>query len=85
MKKKSLRENLADLAHNQWSGWMRYLFSKCTTLPNGDMVIPSEFVNRWKRQIDTPYIALSEEEQHSDLLEAGKMIHTVLNWIINGE
>ncbi len=26
-------EKLAQLAHQQWSGWMEYLFSKCSEAP----------------------------------------------------
>lgn len=73
------REKLADLCHKQWSGWMKYLFSKCETLPtlslNGDIiVIPTWAVERWKRQINTPYKDLSEEEKNSDRKEADKFI-----------
>lgn len=70
---KDLREILADLCHRQWSGWMRYLFSKCdSTMPlvlsaleDGSLIIPAEFVTRWKRQMETPYAQLSESEQES--------------------
>lgn len=24
-----IREKIADLQHDQWVGWMKYLFSKC--------------------------------------------------------
>jgi len=78
----SLEEALADLAHEMWSGWMKYLFSK--TEPLGPrptppattvrQVIPGESVERWKRQMTTPYSELPVEERESDRVEARKMI-----------
>lgn len=67
------REALAALCHEQWSGWMQYLFSKCEF--GGDQVqIPSWAVERWQRQMTTPYAKLSEEEKNSDRKEADKFI-----------
>lgn len=68
-----LREELAELCHRQWAGWMEYLFSKCS----GDgesIVIPEWAVARWKRQIATDYKDLSGPEQDSDRKEADKFI-----------
>jgi hypothetical protein len=53
-----LRERLATLCHEQWSGWMRYLFSKCVNPVEpdiGTIVIPKWAVYRWRRQMETPY------------------------------
>jgi hypothetical protein len=58
-----LREKLAELAHEQWSGWMRYLFSFNTLNGNGSYTIPAELVERWKRQMETAYSELPENEQ----------------------
>jgi len=73
-KKKSLRDNLAALAHAQWSGWMEYLFTKGETQPDGTFAIGKESVERWKRQMETPYADLSEREKDSDRKEADKML-----------
>jgi hypothetical protein len=57
------REKLASYAHKQWSGWMDYLFSKCVNpieADTGTVIIPKWAVERWKRQIKTPYEELSE-------------------------
>ena len=77
--KKELEEKLADLAHKQWSGWMQYLFSKCSKVYGGRglaqyTAIPDTSVRRWKRQMTTDYKDLSEEEKESDRIEARKMI-----------
>jgi hypothetical protein len=68
-----LREKLAQLAHEQWSGWMKYLFEKCTH-PHGLCVIPDWAEERWQRQMNTAYHDLSQEEKDSDRSEADKFL-----------
>lgn len=74
-----LKEKLADLCHNQWSGWMKYLFSKSTFNEDGSVTIPKELVSRWQRQLYTDYINLSDSEKESDLKEADKFIKLLNN------
>jgi len=74
-----MKEGLAELAHAQWSGWMEYLFSKCTSNADGTMTIPKWAVDRWKRQCDTLYADLSEEEKDSDRAEADKYMRYFCN------
>jgi len=69
-----MREKLAELCHQQWSGWMKYLFSKCTINEDGSMTIPPWAVSRWLRQATTPYSELLPEEQDSDRKEADRFI-----------
>lgn len=66
----ALREQLANLAHEQWSGWTEWMFE------NWDRGHSSgeSFQSRWKRQCVTPYAYLSEEEKASDLVEADKVL-----------
>jgi len=73
------KEKLAEYAHSAWSGWMIYLFGKCTKNEDGSMTIPKVSVDRWVRQSNTHYSELPEEEKHSDRVEAQKMLD-----IING-
>ncbi len=65
---------MAELCHEQWSHWMRYLFSKCTYYPDGTITIPFELANRWIRQSETPYSLLPLEERQSDKEQAMKFI-----------
>jgi hypothetical protein len=67
-------EQLAALCHEQWSGWMRYLFSKGQFNEDGTWTMPAWAVERWKRQMNTPYDALSEVEQDSDREEAKRFM-----------
>lgn len=72
-----LREKVAALQHEQWSGWMEYLFSKCLQSAKGtgeDVVIPSEFAQLWVRQMQTPYMELPDNEKESDRIEADKYL-----------
>ena len=86
--KDALIEELADYAHKAWSGWMEYLFDKCkheldeypyggAMWETGNVVIPKEFVDRWKRQSITDYKDLSEAEKESDRQEARKMLEII--------
>ena len=68
------REKLADYAHAAWSGWMKYMFSKSTKDGSGLVMIPASLVERWTRQMNTPYTELPENEKESDRLEADRMI-----------
>ncbi len=75
------REILADLCHQQWSGWMEYLFAKSipytpgwVQADEGALIIPKWAVDRWKKQIITPYANLSEEEKESDRTEADRFL-----------
>lgn len=68
------KEALAELCHRQWSGWMRYLFTKCEENEDSTVTIPKWAVGRWSRQMETEYSQLSEDERNSDRVEAGKFL-----------
>lgn len=82
-------EWFAAFAHSRWSEWMKYLFSMCfeyriePTLeePDGELVvvIPKQAFKRWKRQMQTEYKDLPEEEKKSDREEAAKIIQLILS------
>lgn len=69
-----LREALAALAHEQWSGWMGYMFGKGIVTSSGSLRLPPELVQRWDRQMRTPYAELPEEEKESDRKEADRVL-----------
>jgi hypothetical protein len=69
------RERLAGYIHNaQWSGWMKYLFSKCTINADGTATLPRWAVTRWTRQVNTVYKLLPEEEKDNDRDEADAIL-----------
>ena len=70
-------EKLAAYAHEAWSGWMVYLFSKTFRYDyeHGEAAaIEARFVERWRRQMNTSYAELPEHEKESDRNEATKII-----------
>lgn len=69
------RELLADYAHASWAGWMRYLFDVSGDFnEDGSFTIEPQYVERWTRQMNTPYTDLPEEEKRSDREEADKIM-----------
>lgn len=86
-----IREELSDLCHQQWSGWMEYQFEKSSALTiinhfvniknEEDVlsetfcVIPKWAEERWQKQLKTKYEDLSEEEKNSDRKEADKILN----------
>ena len=70
------KEKIAELCHKQWSGWIKYMFSKCSCHAriDGIRIIPGWAVKRWARQANTPYVKLTPEEQESDRKEADKFL-----------
>jgi hypothetical protein len=62
-----LRERLAALEHEQWAHWTRYLLDHPTP----------ENVERWRRQIETPYEQLSEAEKQADRVWADRVLSLI--------
>ena len=73
----SHREKLAEETHNVWSSWMKYMFSKGKDTLGGTWVMPKWAVQRWTRQMNTPYSDLSEEEKQSDRGVLNEHYHTI--------
>jgi hypothetical protein len=69
-----LREKIAELCHDQWSGWMCYLFRFGTTNDDGTFTMDAEKVARWRRQASMRYDELPEFEKDSDRKEADKFL-----------
>ena len=65
---------VADVQHAIWSHWMEYLFSISAPGENGSCIISPEKVERWRRQMRTPYSELTEKEKTSDKDQAVKVL-----------
>lgn len=88
MSELELIEQLADKEHASWTRWMMYLFQVCEKQPDGSFLIPPTLVERWQRQVDTPYVLLSEKEKQSDRDEVAHIlpiIHAYLQMLISQE
>lgn len=72
-------EDLADIEHERWAHWQRYMHDKCEHRLDGSLVIPSDLVAQWERQIATNYCDLTEQERESDREQVRKYIPTILD------
>lgn len=65
---KEFVEKGAEIEHERWSKWQKYLHSKLSkNIEDADFFrLPTFYWERWERQIATPYSELSEQEKESD-------------------
>lgn len=61
---KKLIEDLSDLEHDQWAHWTGWMLDNLT----------DENILRWREQIKTPYVDLTEKEKDSDREWARKVV-----------
>jgi hypothetical protein len=64
MQKNKILEKLAELEHEQWAHWTKYMIKAIKN--EGIDLSNSHLIKRWGRQIKTPYSKLSETEKKSD-------------------
>ncbi len=81
----NLREQLAKLSHEQWAGWMDYLFEKSDLNADETVTIPTWATKRWRKQKATPYHELAESEQDSDRREADKFLEVIVGMMASKE
>ena len=72
-----IKETLADVQHEIWSHWMKYMFTQGTMQLDGSFRLPKEKVERWTRQMNTPYSELTEKEKKSDRHQADKVLSAI--------
>lgn len=61
-----LIEQLAAIEHERWADWQRWVHSQGIRMHDGGILLLPPTVERWERQINTPYAALTEREKQSD-------------------
>ena len=71
-------DRLAEIEHERWAHWQRYVHDSCRKEADGSLVIPAELVQRWERQITTPYSELSQDERNSDIEQVEHYLPTVI-------
>lgn len=76
---KELLESLADKQHEIWAHWMKYMFSCGTTDQNGNWTMPADKVERWSRQMNTPYADLTDKEKESDRDQVKKFEYLIIS------
>jgi hypothetical protein len=77
-------DTLANLEHERWSHWQKYMHDKGERQSDGSIVIPAELVAQWDRQIETPFAELSDDEKDSDREQVRKYIPTVARILSDG-
>ena len=68
------REAVAALCHEQWSAWIKHIFSKCRAVDDGSSSIPPWAASRWMARAATSYADLGEAEKEFNLREADGFI-----------
>ncbi len=67
MKNKDLLEKLAKLEHLQWVEWTKYMLNNLT----------DDNITRWKKQLETNYDNLPDDEKWSDRRWAKKVVELI--------
>jgi len=73
-----MKELLSKYIHELWCNWMEYQIPKVIENPNNELINGETWVQRWTRQMHTPYEKLSEAEKESDRVIAQKIIDIFL-------
>ena len=76
---KEFVEKGANIEHERWARWQKYMFSKAQIVLGNDdeenaIQIPIEYWKHWQKEIDTPYSDLNEETKESDRKETRNYI-----------
>jgi|ERR1700677_1321914 hypothetical protein len=77
----TLVEELAALEHERWAHWQKYVHEKGQRRPDGSVLLPTDLVARWERQINTQYSDLTAEEQESDREQVRKYLPLLERWL----
>ena len=69
--------SLANIEHQRWSTWQRYVHQHGQLQPDGSLLLPAELVAHWEKQIATPYAQLGEQEKESDREQVRRYLPTI--------
>jgi hypothetical protein len=81
----NLKEELSALEHERWAHWQKYLHGKCVANIDGSLTIPKHLVEKWARQINTPYAELNEAEKDSDRSQVEKYFPILKAYMIKNQ
>lgn len=68
------QEQMANKVHEVWASWMSYVFFSSKFNEDGSVTIPKMLVEKWSRQIATPYEDLPDHEKESDNIIAEEIL-----------
>lgn len=67
-------ELLADVEHERWSRWMRWLYENGTWNSDGSFTVCAEKAQRWRQLASTHYLDLDEPTKEYDRVEVRKSL-----------
>lgn len=77
-----LREKLADIEHQRWADWQRYVHQCMGKKIDEDWFRLAPFYyERWQRQINTSYDKLTEKEKQSDREQVDRYWPLILEFV----
>ena len=74
----SLREDLAEYAHDAWREYMEYFLGKLRKAPGGGLYISPNYVRALRRQMSLDYAKLMPHEQNLDREQADRILDVIL-------
>lgn len=79
-----LREQLAAIEHERWSDWQKWCHQvlRENMGANADL---EKVLERWDKQIATPYAELSDQEKTSDMEQVDRYWNLIEEYISNRE
>ena len=77
MDKIKLREKLAEIEHERWADWQRWVHD----VYNNPTQRFEVAIKNWERQIKTPYSELSDKEKASDMEQVDRYWHLIDEYI----
>lgn len=82
-----IKEQLADIEHQRWADWQKWMHSLTKDLPLGARgvfrVIPQVYFDRWERQINTSYADLTAAEKAADMEQVNRYWPLIETLLIN--
>lgn len=75
----NLIELLANIEHERWAGWQKYLHSLCIINKDGSLTISKDRVEWWNKEIETSYYNLDEKIKEYDRVEVRKSLKPILD------
>jgi len=64
---KEIMDKFGEAQHKIWADWMKFLFTEGYDMEDGSFKMKREKVERWRRQMNTPYEELTRKEQETDI------------------
>lgn len=77
IKMSELYEELAAIQHDIWAHWQKYVHDHKIAWYGTKRVLFSEDIERWDKQISTPYADLTEKEKDGDREQVDKFWHLI--------